>query len=126
MKPPPAAHVMTRPTWGRPRPQGSSPMGELWGPMVSHTRCPQQGTSPPVCMAAWGRAVTNKALRISALPVLLLFHPKKSLGGVGKSCSRCFHPLGAGTRLSPDLGHHPCFLWEGRWPWALGLSGGRF
>lgn len=26
---------MTWPTWGGPRAQGSSPMGEVWGPMVS-------------------------------------------------------------------------------------------
>lgn len=59
MKPPPAARTMTWPAWGRPRPQGSSPVGEFWGPTVSlcwcgdsHACCPQQGTSAPVSMAA--------------------------------------------------------------------------
>lgn len=46
-KPPPAADTMTWAAWGRPRSQGSSPMGELWGPTVSlcwgghsHACCP--------------------------------------------------------------------------------------
>lgn len=40
----------------------------------------------------------NKALTISAFPVLVLF-PPNSLGEVGKSCLSCAHPLGAGIRL---------------------------
>lgn len=121
MEPPPAAPPMTRSAQGRPRPQGSFPGRELWGPTVSlcwcgdsRARCPQQGTSAPVCM-------TNKAPRISALPLLLLFSPR--ISGRGSSCPGPVCPLGPGTRLSPALGHHSCLLQERCWPWGQGQSG---
>lgn len=67
----------------------SPAVGEFWGPMVSLCCCP--------CKAP----ATNKALTISALPVLLLF-PPNSMREVGKSCSSCAHPLRAGIRLLPS------------------------
>ena len=107
LKPPPAAHTITWPAWGRPRPHSSSPMDELWGPTVSlrwcvdsHACCSQQETSAPNCMATRGRAVANKGLRISALPVLLLFYPKNHWEGWERA-AQAVHTLGELAPCSP-------------------------
>lgn len=94
-------------------------------------RCPKRGTSAPMATCARAKPGSshcmscepNKALRISALPVLLL--SPQITGRGGKELPKLSLPFGTQLPALLRLGPRLCLVWEGAWHCVLGTGPGR-